>query len=461
MKLTADEIVAATGGRLAAGPGGATVHSVGTDSRRVEAGSLFVALRGERFDAHEFAREAAAAGAGALLVEREIDVASADVAVIVVGDSLRALGDLAAAWRARFDVPVVAITGSNGKTTTKDMLRSVLEAAYGKGAVLATKGNFNNLIGMPLTLLRLRPQHRAAVVEMGMNAPGEIARLTEIARPTVGAITCVGAAHLEGLGSIEAIARAKAELYRGLPDDAVAVVNVDDPLVRAEAAELGGERVDFGDGGDPSASAVEAVAADRVSFSLGYASSTAAVVLPIGGRHNVTNALAAAGCARALGVELDCVVRGLESFTPPPMRLAPRVLDNGVLILNDAYNANPSSFDAALDTLTDHDGGRHLVVLGDMLELGDGAESWHRRAGRHAAERGAWMVVGVGEHAESVCAGADEAGLERAVACTDHEVAAGQIVAVWRRGDAVLVKGSRGSAMERVVEALEREAGAK
>ncbi|MFN2427410.1 MAG: UDP-N-acetylmuramoyl-tripeptide--D-alanyl-D-alanine ligase, partial [Candidatus Binatia bacterium] len=382
-------------------------------------------------------------------------------ALLEVDDTLRALGDLAAWTRTGFDGPLVGVTGSNGKTTTKEMLRAIFLAHFGEGRVLATQGNLNNLIGVPLTLFGLAPAHSAAVIEMGMNAPGEIARLTEISAPTVGLITCVAEAHLEGLGSIEGVARAKGELFAGLPPSAIAVVNADDENVVREASRFAGRRLTFGSAGAVAADDVRCDRIDSSTFDLVYDAERERVELPLGGRHNVQNALGAAAAALAAGVLLPTIARGLSAMKPPPMRMSAELLANGVVLVDDAYNANPGSLGAALATLGGLDS-RRLVVIGDMLELGPTAAELHRRVGEQAAAISPVLLCAYGSFAADVAAGAIAAGLDasRTRVCARHDDAATEVASVWLPGDAVLVKGSRGSAMEKVVDALRSRAAA-
>ncbi len=461
--LTAAEVEVATGGRVVSRSREARFASVSTDSRKARVGELFVALTGDRFDGHDFVDAAVAAGVTGVICERGRASERADVVYIEVDDSLRALGDVAAFHRGRFQVPVVAITGSNGKTTTKEMLRAILAEHFAAGDVLATEGNFNNLIGLPLTLFGLERRHRVAVVEMGMNAPGEIARLTEIARPTVGLITCVAEAHLEGLGSIAGVARAKGELFAGLERSAVAVVNLDDSHVVEVAGGFTGRRLTYGEEGNVCARRVRTEEVDRCSFELSHGGDTAPVELPVGGRHNIANALGAAACGLALAVELETIAAGLTRFAPPPMRLSPERLANGVLVLNDAYNANPASLRAALATLEEARATRRFVVVGDMRELGRDTADWHRRAGAAAAAISPALLCAVGEHSSDLCRGAVDGGLEteRARVCRTRTEAAAAVAESWRHGDVVLVKGSRASAMEEVVKDLRARAGHK
>jgi UDP-N-acetylmuramoyl-tripeptide--D-alanyl-D-alanine ligase len=443
------------------GDGSSAYTRVSTDSRKAAPGDLFFCLRGPSFDAHDFAQAVVDQGAAGVVCEKGRGPADRkSAAVLEVADTQRALGDLAAWQRRGLAGPVIGVTGSNGKTTTKEMLRAILVAQFGPDRVLATQGNLNNLIGVPLTLFGLRAGHAAAVIEMGMNAPGEIERLAEIAQPTVGLITCVAEAHLEGLGSIEGVARAKGELFGGLPHGAVAVVNTDDPHVVREAGRFAGRRLLFGSGGEVRASGVRCDRIDASSFDIEHDGRRAHVELPLGGRHNVQNALGASAAAIAAGVPLDVVARGLSAMQPPPMRMSAELLPSGVTLINDAYNANPGSLGAALATLGGLDG-RPIVVVGDMLELGPRSAELHRRVGEQAAAIDPALVCAYGRFAADVAEGAAAAGLDpsRIVVCAVHADAAAAVARVWRAGDSVLVKGSRGSAMEKVVDALRDVAG--
>jgi len=427
--FTLEEVLAATGGTLSALGHATRFPGVTTDSRALGAGELFVAIRGDTHDGHAFVADAAGRGAGAVVVEQPLERAAPGCGVILVRDTLAALGHLAAFHRRRRRPRVVAITGSNGKTTTKEMLAAILERAPGAGRVLTDA---------------------IAVVELGMNGPGEIWRLAEIAEPDIGVITCVAPAHLERLGSIHGVAEAKAELYRRLRPSATAVVNADDPLVVAAADAFPGRKVPFGTGGGLPVAA--AGIADRglegIDFQLVVERREAPVRLAVPGRHNVTNALAAAAAAHVLGVELEVVRAGLEAFQPP-----------GMTVLNDAYNANPASMAAALRTLATSRGRRRLAVLGEMRELGAEAACAHRDLGTTAAAANLDALFVLGEHAAEVRAGAEAAGMapDRIVVAQSHDDLAAQLRAQCRPGDLVLLKGSRGAAMEEVLRRLETE----
>jgi UDP-N-acetylmuramoyl-tripeptide--D-alanyl-D-alanine ligase len=458
-----EEVLAATGGEIARLGDRARFRGVATDSRRLRPGELFVAIKGDAHDGHEFLADAAARGAGAVVVERSYAERPLPCGMIVVRDTLAALGDLAAFHRRRHRARVVAVTGSNGKTTTKEMLAAILERAFGAGRVLRTTGTQNNLVGLPLTLLRLAGTEAAAILELGMNGPGEIWRLAQIAEPDVGVITCVAPAHLEGLGSLHGVAEAKAELYRRLRPSAIAVVNADDPLVAASARVFPGRKIPFGTA-DPVAIAARGIV-DRglegTEFRLVVERHDVPIRLAVPGRHNVTNALAAAAAAHALGVDLATVEAGLEAFQPPGMRMEVTQLPTGVTVLNDAYNANPASMAAALRTLAASRGRRRIAVLGEMRELGAESERAHRELGGAAAAARVDALFLLGERSADVLAGAEAAGLpvERITVAGSHGELAARLAEFCRNGDLVLLKGSRGAAMEEVLRHLQRSAG--
>jgi UDP-N-acetylmuramoyl-tripeptide--D-alanyl-D-alanine ligase len=451
-------IAAACGGRVI-GPENGTVTAVSTDSRTVVPDELFVPLRGERFDGHGFIAEVLGKGTRVVLAEEAwLDkhpvVASAQgTTVIAVKDTLRALGDLAASFRRRFSVPVVAVTGSNGKTTTKEMLAAILEQT---GAGLKTGGNLNNLIGLPQMLFRLRPEHRWAVLEMGMSEPGEIDRLAEIAAPRVGIVLNAFPAHLDSMGSVENVARAKGELLLRLPADGCAVYNADDPLVALQPSPAGVRRLSFGlAGADVCALEIESLGLAGQRFSLQIAGTQYPVVLGAFGRHNVYNALAAAAAAHALGIPSELIRNGLEAFSPYDKRFRLEQVQ-GLVLIDDSYNANPASMEAALTTLAELKGNRRaFVALGAMLELGGDEAEMHRRLGAQAA-RVADRLYLYGDLSAHTAAGALAAGMPETaiVRAQSHGGIVADILALAEPGDFVLVKGSRGMKMERVAEGI-------
>lgn len=457
-----DEVLAATRGELAIVGPRLTFDGVTIDSRSASAGEIFVAIRGETHDGHAFATAAAAGGASLVLVEEIPAQVPRSCSVIVVRDTLCALGDLAAWHRRRFAVPTIGITGSNGKTTTKELLATICDTAFGADAVLRTVGTQNNLVGLPLTLFRLHGEQKVAVLEMGMNGPVEIWRMAGIAAPNVGVITCVAPAHLEGLGTVRGIADAKAELYRRLRPSSVAIVNADDPLVAAAAHAAAGRVIRFGQDADAAVSALDVD--DRglagTSFRLSIDGATAPVTLSLPGRHNITNALAAAAAASAVGVPLATIASALSSAQGPGMRMQRVALPNGVTVVNDAYNANPASMRAALRTLASSAATRRIAVLGDMRELGTASTQLHTDVGAAAATANLDALYVLGDHAEAVRAGALGAGMpvDRIIVGRDHADIAERLRAVLHAGDVILLKGSRGSAMERVLRHLETEA---
>jgi UDP-N-acetylmuramoyl-tripeptide--D-alanyl-D-alanine ligase len=424
---------------------------VSTDTRSLRPGELFVALQGPHFDGHDFIAQAAAAGAAAALVSRAVET---DLPLLRVEDTRLALARLAHAHRARFAIPLVAVTGSNGKTTVKEMLAAILGQT---GPVLATRGNLNNDIGVPLTLLRLTAEHRRAVIEMGANHPGEIACLTALAHPTVALVTNAGPAHLEGFGSIEGVAHAKGEIYCGLAPGGVAVINADDayaPLWERLNEQRRCLRFGMRESADVSADPggmhlVIEGAQVHTRFTLRTPSGAVDVRLPLAGRHNVMNALAAAAAALATGAGLEEIRAGLQDLRGVNGRLQLRPGVGGAWIIDDSYNANPASVAAAIDVLAAYPGMRWLL-LGDMAELGESGEALHRQAGEQARAAGIDRLWATGSHSR---AAVDAFGAGGRHFATQDELAEA-VRAGLHPAAAVLVKGSRSARMERVVEAL-------
>ena len=427
-----------------------TFHAVSTDSRTVQAGDLFVALRGERFDGHAYVAECLQRGAAAALVSQPVAGAGSQ---LVVADTRVALGQLAAYWRSQFAIPLVAVTGSNGKTTVKEMLAAILRAAAGGDAtVLATQGNLNNDIGLPMTLLKLRGQHRYAVAEMGMNHAGEIAYLTRLGKPDVALVNNALPAHLEGLGSVEGVARAKGEIFQGLGAGGTAIINADDayaPLWRELAAP---HRIQtFGLEQTADVSADYQLNADGSEVTLKTPQGSARLHLPAAGLHNVRNALAATAAALAMGVTLEAVVNGLQQFSGAKGRLQRKSGLQGCTVIDDTYNANPASMRAAIDVLAACPGKR-VLVLGDMGELGADAELLHAEIGQYARAARLDGLLTLGE-------------MSRAYAGERYDTPEQLADALRPQLDnttTVLVKGSRFMRMERVValitETQEKEA---
>jgi UDP-N-acetylmuramoyl-tripeptide--D-alanyl-D-alanine ligase len=450
--FTPGDVVSATSAEVRAVPRTDVFSSVSTDSRTLLQGALFVALEGEHFDGHAFLAAAAARGAAGAVVRRgrALPDAPMGLGLFAVDDTLRALGALGRFHRRRFALPVGAVGGSNGKTTTKDMAGSILAVG---GPALQTEGNLNNEVGVPLTLLRLSAEHRAAVVELGMNAPGEMARLVALAEPEAGLLTTIQPEHLEGLGSLEGVAAAEGELFRGLPSSGTAVVNLDEPLVVQQAKAAPARWLTFGRDAraDVRLEQTRAFGKDGQEVHLRSDGHTLKVPLSFVGAHNALNAAAAFALARALGVPADVCATGLAAARPTPRRLNVLVAPGGLTVLDDCYNANPASVEAALNTARELAGpGRVVAVLGDMLELGVGEAEEHSRIAEVAARLAALRAF-LGPRSAAAAPLQEEGEAARFV----------EVEALWawlaprlRPGDVVLVKGSRGMRMERLVEKL-------
>lgn len=423
----------------------AMFSSVGTDSRNITKGQLFVALKGDHFDGHDYAELAIKQGAAAVLVSHHMSCAEP---ALMVRDTCLALGRLAAYWRNQFAIPVVAITGSNGKTTVKEMLASILKAAsHQPDEVLATAGNLNNHIGLPLTLLKLNQQHHYAVVEMGMNHTGEISYLSHIGRPTVALINNAGSAHIGELGSVEAIAKAKAEIFEGLSEGGIAIINADDAFAPLWTTLSGNhQKMTFGLENKADVAATYRLEASASALEIKTPQGVVNVQLPAPGKHNVLNALAATTAALSLGVPLNIIAAGLESYAGVKGRLQALVGINGALVIDDTYNANPMSMKVAIDVLMAK-AGKKLLVLGDMGELGDNAADLHAEIGSYAKAAGVDALFTLGNLSQSMSA-AFGGGAKHYL---DPQVLVADLIANMRTGVNVLVKGSRFMAMERVV----------
>ncbi len=457
------DLVRWTDGMLWRGAPHAILRGVSIDSRNIEAGGLFIAIVGPNHDGHRFCGTAAQTAA-CLLVERgrEESLDSPDgVAIVSVHDTTRALGALGAGHRATFSGPVVGITGSNGKTTTKEMCASILSVG---APCHRTPGNLNNQFGVPLTLLGRDEHDRSMVVELGMNHRGEIAELARLARPNVALITNVGSAHIEHLGSREEIAKEKGDIVASLPSQATAVLNADDTAVMSQAGRTAARILTFGTGSDADVRAVRVseLAGEGYMFELVTPSGTTDAVVKGLGHTALINALAASAAALAAGASLPAIAVGLANHVPIDGRLQQRKLAGDIVLVDDTYNANPQSTEAALRMLAGRKGARRAVaVLGDMGELGDASEAAHREAGTLAAELGIDFLIALGERAESVAAGALDSGMQPGcvVVAHNHDDASALANAFLRERDVVLVKGSRSMRMERVVEAIAAKAG--
>ncbi len=461
MTWTIENILEATGGECLCGKTDHTFSGISIDSRHIGHDALFIAIRGEVHDAHRFVEDAVNLGVRGLVIEKKksaefplSDWCQQDVTCIAVEDTTRALGAMAAFHRRRFRASVVAITGSTGKTTTREMMAAIVSQRY---KTLSSKKNYNNEIGLPLTLFELNQHHDWAVIELGMNHLGEIARLTEICKPNIGVITNIGPVHLEGVGSIEGVMRAKGELLEKMDPEGTAVLNADDKRVLKMARNTSLKTVLFGQSKDALIRA-EALTEEGVgiSFRLILPKESVPVHMGIPGKFMVSNALAASTVGYLLGLSAAEIKTGLERFQPVEGRMALLEIDSGIHIVNDAYNANPASMDAAIRTLCIlKKGNRGIIVMGDMLELGVHAESMHKDVGRLIGGSDIVRVYITGAFANTVASAAMAGGLDR------HHIHIGtkdeifeDLVQWLQPGDWILVKGSRAMGMEVIVNKL-------
>jgi UDP-N-acetylmuramoyl-tripeptide--D-alanyl-D-alanine ligase len=457
--FTVDEIISVTQGKLVGSEKGAVFSGACIDSRRVKPGELFFAIRGDRFDGHDFIPQAFNAGALGAVISEEHQVNFKHKVVVRVMDTLRAFQDVARFHRSRFNIPLIAVTGSNGKTTTKEMAASILTQRF---QLLKNEGNLNNHIGVPLTLLGLESMHEVAVIEMGINRFGELKRLCEIALPQVGLITNIGPTHLEFLGDVDGVARAKGELLEALTPDSVAILNMDDAHYQGLAAKVRGGLITFSirSQADVVASAVtidpDRGPTFRLKIRTGAKPGEIEITLPVMGWHNIYNALAASAIGVYQGMDLDEIRQGLEKFRPVAMRSQLLELKR-FHILNDTYNANPASMKSALEMLSVLGArGQKIAVLGDMLELGESTEVAHREIGREVARLGIQYLITLGPMAEQIAQGALSAGMagERVIVSIDMEDAGKKVLKVARPGDHILLKGSRKMKMESLLEII-------
>jgi UDP-N-acetylmuramoyl-tripeptide--D-alanyl-D-alanine ligase len=432
----------------------AQFDGVSTDSRNVAPGNLFVALRGERFDAHDFLDQVMAQGAAAVVAERL--PAGWTAPALIVPDTRVALGQIGNYWRKQFDIPLIGVTGSNGKTTVKEMIAAILAAAFGADNYLATRGNFNNEVGVPLTLLRLHTGCRAAVIELGMNHPGEIAVLSDIAQAQVGLVNNAQREHQEFMESVEAVAKENGAVITHLPKNGTAVFPADDTytaLWRSYAGAASAKAITFGLSHDADVQCTYTANDFGSDMRVNACGKAFAIKLAAAGTHNVRNALAAIACTMAIGIDADAIVRGLQSFAPVSGRLQRKTASNGALVIDDTYNANPDSVRAAIDVLANAPAPR-ILVLGDMGEVGSEGRQYHEEIGAYAQARGIEQLMTLGELAQYASkafgAGAvhhkDIAGLNAALTAQSNQ------------NTTVLVKGSRFMKMERAVQHLTGQA---
>jgi len=422
----------------------AEITGVSTDSRTIEQGNLFVALHGENFDGHDYLNVVEEKGAIAVIVDRDV---SLSIPVIKVKDTLIALGDMAAWWRQQLQIQVVGLTGSNGKTTVKDMLTSILSEV---GNVTSTRGNFNNDIGLPLTMLQIKPEHEYAVIEMGANHAGEIAYLTRITQPDVAILNNAGAAHLEGFGSLQGVAEAKGEIFSGLSENGVAIINIDDRFADYWMSLCDDhKKIFFGLGAAADVTTTTVVENYTGCFVLNAADDEVEVCLNVLGVHNQKNALAASAAAIALGVDVVNIKKGLEKFTGVKGRLQLFRAANDSIVIDDSYNANPTSMRVAIDVLSQQQK-TSVLVIGDMGELGSDAAELHAEIGEYAKEKNINILMTLGELSRNA---AERFG-ENGIAYDEKQALVRDVSKKLEQGVAVLVKGSRSMHMEEVVDAL-------
>lgn len=454
------ELVEATKGEILQGESQWHCDGISTDTRTLEAGNLFVALRGENFDGHDYLDKAAGCGASGLLIridhKERLSSTPEELPAIGVSDTLEAYGQIAGYWRRKFNIPVIAITGSSGKTTTKEMVAAIV--SRGKNT-LKTEGNLNNQIGLPLTLFGLTSLHQIAVVEMGTNCPGEILKLANIAKPDIGLITNIGPAHLEGLGSLKAIAEEKGSLWKAMAGQGTAVINNDDPLIVSLGEKWSLKRITFGmeNQSDVMARHIKAEGSEGVHFDLFLEDVIVPVFLRAVGNYNIKNALGAASACYALGLSPEEIAAGLANFRPIEGRTQIIQLANGIHLLTDTYNANPYSVAEVLKTLQELRGSKKAIaVLGDMLELGKTAEKWHYEIGAIVAKNSIDLLFLKGTMTRHLAQGAIENGFskEKIIFFENPGEVVSRLLPVLNHGDWILIKGSRKMKMEAIEEEI-------
>ena len=457
LRLNIREIIEATGGSLMSGRIEATVTGISTDSRRINEGCLFIPLMGERFNGHDYINKALEGGAAAILTQQD-EISAGDRIFIKVDDTSKALRDIAAFNRRKFQIPFVGITGSVGKTSTKDMIAGVIATKFN---VLKTEGNLNNEIGVPLTIFNLDESHKAAVLEMGMSGAGEISRLTAIIKPDVAVITNVGMSHIEKLGSRQNILKAKLEILEALNPEGLVVLNGDDALLVGMKDLLKFRTILYGmdEGVDYQAYNINSHGENGTYFDITLGGREFNIHIPIPGIHNVHNALAAVVVGCELGIPMEDIIKGIAGFSPTKMRMDIISID-GIKIINDSYNASPHSMEAAINVLREIGGkNRKTAVLGDMLELGEWAKKAHFDVGRYASAAGIDQIITVGTNARFIADGALDAGHpeEQVRYFQNNAEALEYIKESLQPEDVILVKGSRGMKMEEIVNGLTKQ----
>jgi len=458
MFRTVAALAEGAGGELLRGDPGARVGAVSTDTRKIAPGDFFIALRGENHDGHGFVADAARKGAGAVIVSESVVMPpGSSTAVIRVEDTLYALGELARRHRTKFDLPVIAVSGSNGKSSTKEMIAAIFNR---NRKVLKNHGNFNNLIGLPLTILGLNEEHSVAVVEMGINAPGEMERLAQIGSPTVAVLTNIHPAHLEGLKSIDRIMEEKGKLWESLRPNGIAVVNLDDPMLSHFAEGMRARKITCSltnGAADVSASPQIVVSERGTSFRIKACGAEIPVSLPVMGAHHARNALAATAAALGAGASAGEIEAGLNSYEPLRQRMNCLKLPNGGFLVDDTYNANPCSIVAAVEAVLAASSGRPFVaVIGEMLELGQEGPALHFEVGRIIGAAKPGGLITLGPLGSRILEGAQAAGLDESLCfhAGNHAEAVDFLRRIMLDGAWVLVKGSRGMTMEKVVEEM-------
>ncbi len=448
------ELIAAVDGQLLWGNTERVFVGITTDSRKVTKDNLFIPLVGERFDGHDYIDQCFESGASICLTEKSIPRRK-NCCAVLVKDTAKALRDIAAWHRNKYNIPVVGVTGSVGKTSTKDMIACVLASRF---EVLKTQGNFNNEIGLPLTMLNLEDKHEVAVIEMGMSGFGEISRLTAVARPQIAVITNIGVSHIEKLGSQEGILRAKLEILEGLSPDGLVVLNGDDCRLKEQEGRLGFRTVFYGMSPelDYRAENYQSMGEEGTSFSISLKGDTFKVRIPVPGVHNVYNALAAIAVGLEMGISMETIIQGIASYSPGNMRQN-IVAHNGIKIINDAYNASPQSMQAAIDVLEELSvKTRGIAVLGDMLEMGDLAKELHYSVGCFIKDKKIDYLISVGKDAENITRAISDSGNTsiKLSHFNNNSDALELLLNIIRQGDYILIKGSRGMKMEQIAEGL-------
>jgi len=450
------DLIQSTHGELTHGAGTGTFTSISTDSRSINPSDVFVALTGDNFDGHTFIPSVIQKGIRCIITEKSesIDTPDDSVNIIQVNNTLKALGQLAATRRQQTGVSVLAVTGSNGKTTTKEILATIFRKSFN---TLFTKGNLNNEIGLPLTLLRLNGSHQWAITELGMNKKGEISRLSDICRPDIGVITNIGRAHIEYFGTIEGIADAKGELLEYLPEHGVAVLNIDCPMYSRLKEQTQSKTLSFGLSENADVRAVNIIHETFSStFTICHKGNSVRTQIMQPGKFMIYNSLAAASAALAAGIDLNTINEGIRSFSTISGRMKIRTLNKGIVIIDDTYNASPDSMFEAVRMLSGIDTpGRKILACGDMLELGLQSKNLHHETGKKAAETGIDYVFSTGDHAQDFIQGAEDGGMSTdTLTAGSKETIITQLKQILKHDDILLIKGSRGMKMEEIIDPI-------